>query len=143
MSYRDFTIDEVKPRFSLRLEEHRGPHASIPPVEISPLLRETLAENVPLTLAISTEKPRPEFIIAPVLLEARRQASLFSGIEFTIDPERGLDGVCDVLPSRSPEPSHPSTTSPAGRGRGRVGNCPAPRRARKPSTPAASCGAAT
>ncbi len=107
MSYSDFTIEEVKLRFSLRLEEDRDLYATIAPVEISPLLRETLAENVPLALAISTEKARSEFIIAPVLLEARRQAnhqaSLFSGIEFTVDAELGLKGVCDFLLSRSSE----------------------------------------
>jgi hypothetical protein len=107
VSYSDFTIDEVKLRFSLRLEEDRDLYATIAPVEISPLLRETLAENVPLALAISTEKARSEFIIAPVLLESRRQtnhqASLFSGIEFTVDAELGLKGVCDFLLSRSSE----------------------------------------
>jgi hypothetical protein len=107
VSYSDFTIDEVKLRFSLQLQEDRDLYATIPPVEISPLLRETLAENVPLALAISTEKARSEFIIAPVLLEARRQAdhqaSLFSGVEFTVDAELGLKGVCDFLLSRSSE----------------------------------------
>jgi hypothetical protein len=107
VSYSDFTIDAVKQRFGLRLEEGRDLYASVPPVQISPLLRETLAENVPLALAISTEKARSELIITPVLLEARRQtghqSSLFSGIDFAVDPERGLNGVCDFLLSRSPE----------------------------------------
>ncbi len=103
MSYSDFTIDLVKQRFGLRLEEGRELYASVPPVQTSSLLRETLAENVPLALAISTEKARSELIIAPVLLEARHQASLFSGNDFAVDPARGLSGVCDFLLSRSPE----------------------------------------
>jgi hypothetical protein len=74
---------------------------------VSALLREALLENVPLALAISTEKARSELIIAPVLLEARRQAgrrvSLFSGSDFTVDPEQGLNGLCDFLLSLSPE----------------------------------------
>ncbi len=66
-----------------------------------------LGQNIPLAVAISTEKARSELIIAPVLLEARRQVqrslSLFSGVEFNVDPSRGLSGVCDYLLSLSPE----------------------------------------
>lgn len=107
MSYSDFSIDDVKARFNLRLEEGQDLFAAVPAVEISPLLRDTLAENVPLALAISTEKARSELIIAPVLLEARRQVqrrvSLFSGVDFPVDPEQGLKGVCDFLLSLSAE----------------------------------------
>ena len=46
-------------------------------------------------------------IIAPILLELRRQLnyqiSLFSGVDFNVDSERGLNGVCDFLVSRSKE----------------------------------------
>jgi hypothetical protein len=80
---------------------------AIPPVALSDFLAQMLAENVPLAVAISTEKARSELIIAPVLLEARRQVqrrvSLFSGVEFTVDQSRGLNGVCDFLLSLSPE----------------------------------------
>ena len=107
MSYKDFTIREVKRRFQIRIDEDRDLFSGIPAVEISPLLRDTLAETVPLALALATEKARSELIIAPVLLEARRQANrrmgFFSGIDFTVDPQRGLNGVCDFLLSRSPE----------------------------------------
>jgi len=107
MSYSDFSIDSVKAQFDLRLVEDRDLYATVLPVEISALLRETLAENVSLALAISTEKARSEMIIAPVLIEARRQVnrqvSLFSGIDFTVDPQQGLYGVCDFMLCRSPE----------------------------------------
>lgn len=107
MSYRDFTIGEIKRRFELRIEEERDLFSTIPAVEITPHLRQTLEENVPLALAIATEKARSEFIIAPVLLEVRRQldrrVGIFSGVDFTVDPARGLNGVCDFLFSRSPE----------------------------------------
>ena len=40
-------------------------------------------------------------IIAPILLEVRRltndKISLFSGREFNVEPEQGLNGVCDFL----------------------------------------------
>ena len=62
---------------------------------------------VPLALAVHTEKARSEFIIVPLLLEVIEQASppvsIFSGVEFNPDPERGLRGVCDFLLSLSPE----------------------------------------
>jgi hypothetical protein len=107
MSYSDFSIEDVKEQFKLRLDEGEDLFAATPPIEVSPMLRETLAESVPLALAISTEKARSELIITPVLLEVRRQlnhqASLFSGVDFNVDPEHGLRGVCDFLLSRSPE----------------------------------------
>ncbi len=70
-------------------------------------LSRTLAENVPLALAINTEKARSEFIIAPVLAAFRkrfdRKVSLFSGVDFSVDRERNLNGTCDFIISRSPE----------------------------------------
>jgi len=81
--------------------------AAVTPVEVSDFLTGMLAENVPLAVAISTEKARSEFIIAPVLLEARRKTqprvSLFSGVEFNVDPSRGLTGTCDFLIGLSPD----------------------------------------
>jgi hypothetical protein len=60
---------------------------------------------VPLARDISTAKARAEFIIAPVLVEVRRQCqrriSLFSGVECTVDSAQGLRGVCDFLLSLS------------------------------------------
>lgn len=107
MSYSDFSLEDIKERFKLHLDEKRDLFSSIPPAEISALLRDTLAESVPLALAISTEKARSELMIIPVLLEVRRQVkqpiSLFSGVDFTVDEEQGLRGVCDYLLSRSPE----------------------------------------
>lgn len=105
--YSEFSIEEVKSRFKLRIAETEEYFGDIPPHDVSTFLVGMLAENVPLAVAISTEKARSELIIAPVLLEARRQVqrrvSLFSGVEFTVDPTQGLNGVCDFLLSLSPE----------------------------------------
>jgi hypothetical protein len=105
--YGEFSIEEVKTRFQLRIAEAEEYFAGIPPVQVSDFLSQTLAENIPLAVAVSTEKARSELIIAPVLLEARRQVqrrvSLFSGVEFTVDPSQGLNGTCDYLLSLSPE----------------------------------------
>ena len=60
-----------------------------------------------LALNIHTDKARSAFIIAPVLAEVRqlldKKVSLFSGIDFTVDVSRGLNGSCDFLLSYSPD----------------------------------------
>ena len=107
MSYSDFTIEEVKTQFKLRFDETLEYFAAVPPVPVSAMLTDTLAENIPLAVAISTEKARSELIIVPILLEVRRRVqrkiSLFSGVEFTVDASQGLKGVCDFILSLSPE----------------------------------------
>ncbi|NET50856.1 MAG: hypothetical protein F6K09_19615, partial [Merismopedia sp. SIO2A8] len=73
----------------------------------SALLLETLAENIPLALEIDTEKARSELIIAPILVELRKQCdrkiSFFSGIDFSVEKEKGLTGRCDFIVSCSPK----------------------------------------
>lgn len=107
MAYNRFTIDELKAQFAIQIDETADFFMEVIPVAASELLVATLRENVPLALAISTEKARSEMIITPILIEVRRQlqrtVSLFSGIEFNVDPERGLVGVCDYLFSLSAE----------------------------------------
>ena len=60
-----------------------------------------------LALAINTQKARSEMIITPILLEVRRRAnypiSLFSGTDFNVDAEKGLNGYCDFIISRAKE----------------------------------------
>jgi hypothetical protein len=107
MSYSDFTLKEVTRRFGLAIAETEGMFAAAPEVEPSPLLRELLQEYLPLARAINTEKARSEFLIAPILADVRarlgHKISLFSGIDFTVVPEQGLNGCCDFILSRSPE----------------------------------------
>src|SRR5262249_33984228 len=73
VSYSESSIDEVKARFQRRIAETEEYFAGISPVPVSDLLTALLAETLPLAVAVSTEKARSELIIAPVLLEARRQ----------------------------------------------------------------------
>nr|WP_287275549.1 MULTISPECIES: hypothetical protein [unclassified Okeania] len=81
--------------------------ANIPEVKASDFLKQILQNNLPLALAINTEKARSEMIIAPILIEFRKimnnQISLFSGTEFNVDTARGLNGTCDFLISLDPE----------------------------------------
>ncbi len=101
MPYSDFTVKKVQETFQLRLHETSGLFVHLPPKEASPHLVETLAENIPLAVSINTEKARSELIIAPVLVELRKQhrhrVSLFSGVELTVDRERNLNGFCDFI----------------------------------------------
>lgn len=107
MAYSDFTLDKIKKAFNLTLLDQVDIFVETPELSCSAILTEVLRENVPLALASNTEKSRSEMIIAPILIDLRKQLnhqiSLFSGIDFTVDAVQGLNGVCDFLISRSPE----------------------------------------
>ena len=107
MAYSDFTLAKVREVFGLSTKENRSLFADVAGIQPSDLLRQTLEENLPLAIAINSEKARSEFIIAPILSEVRRQlcyeVSLFSGTEFNVDANQGLTGFCDFILSRSPE----------------------------------------
>ncbi len=107
MAYSDFTLTKFKKDFNIHIDEKNDLFANIEPIQISEQLKITLEETTDLALAINTEKARSEMIITPILLELRRKAnyqiSLFSGTEFNVDPEKGLNGYCDFVISRSKE----------------------------------------
>ena len=106
MAYNEFTLPGLKRLFGLQIEERNDLFAYATPAQVSALLIETLKYQLPLALEISTEKARSELIIMPILVETRRQLkdtiSLFSGVEFNVDSQSGLKGVCDFLLSLSP-----------------------------------------
>ena len=106
MAYSNFTLESVVTTFQLEKVELAGIFAEIEPVNPSDHLTTTLSRNVPLAAAIGTEKARSEMIVADILVELRehfeRHISLFSGIDFNVDIENGLTGVCDFLVSLSP-----------------------------------------
>jgi hypothetical protein len=107
MAYSDFTLDTVQTTFDLTLHEQPGLFADVPERVASSLLTEILRENLPLALGSNTEKSRSEMLISPVLIELRKQLnhqiSLFSGVDFTIDAAKGLNGSCDFLIGQSSE----------------------------------------
>lgn len=107
MAYSDFTLREAIDRFGLTLTDVPDLFGDAPEVEPGSLLRAVLPEFIPLALAINTEKARSELVIAPLLAALRAQLghrfSVFSGIDFTVDPSQGLAGYCDFILSRSPE----------------------------------------
>jgi hypothetical protein len=107
MAYSDFTLESIRKKLMLQIREQPNLFANAPERLPGSLLQETLSYNLPLALAINTEKSRSELIIAPILVELRRQfeskISFFSGVEFNIDPTLGLNGICDFILSGSPE----------------------------------------
>ncbi|HLP87071.1 MAG TPA: hypothetical protein VK184_00495 [Nostocaceae cyanobacterium] len=105
MAYSDFKLEEIKKKFNVQIVESVDLiNSEI--VSPSSWLRESLRRNLPLAGAINTEKARSELLIAPVLVELKEikpDISLFSGTDFNVDNERGLNGVCDFLISKSRE----------------------------------------
>ena len=102
MAYSDFTtLAKVRESFNLTVEEPLDLFGDIPEVQPSSYLQTTLTENLSLATAINTEKARAELIIAPILLEVRRyfnfKVGFFSGSEFNVDIESGLNGYCDYI----------------------------------------------
>ena len=107
MAYSNFTLETVRKTFHLEKIESTDIFSDIEPLDPSEDLTRELAKKVPLAIAIRTEKARSELIVANILVELREhfehRISFFSGIDFSVDPENGLTGVCDFLVSLSPD----------------------------------------
>ena len=107
MAYSNFTLETVQKTFQLETVRSMGIFAEIEPVAPSVYLTTGLAKKASLATAIGTEKARSELIVADILVELlehfERRISFFSGIEFNVDAEEGLTGVCHFLVSLSPE----------------------------------------
>ena len=107
MSYSEFSLAKAKKDFGLTTLEKRDIFANFPELTASNLLTETLDYNLAIALGSNSEKARSELIIAPILVDLRRQLkeqiSLFSGVDFTVDDTKGLNGTCDFIITKSPE----------------------------------------
>ena len=106
MAYSNFTLEAVQEAFQLESIQSVGIFSETEPIEPSVELTKALAKKVPLAVAIGTEKAKSEMIVADILIELREHfehcISLFSGIDFNVDAENDLTGVCDFLVSLSP-----------------------------------------
>jgi hypothetical protein len=107
VAYSDFDLTSVSERFDLTVIGGKDLFSATPEAAPGEWLRQVLTEWAPIAQATNTEKARSEWIISPVLMEAVRlsghRLSLFSGITFDVDREKGLNGSCDFLLARSPE----------------------------------------
>ena len=106
MLYSSFTLAKAKKDFGLTTAEGGRFLPPIDPIAPSSRLQEAL-EDLPWAIAVGSEKAKSEGIIYPILQEVRRllknQVSLFSGRDFTVDTNKGLNGYVDYLISRSQE----------------------------------------
>lgn len=105
MAYNDFSLGKLRQQFGLTIRES-SLFTAVAEADLPPHLATSLERYVPLALNLNTEKAKSELIIAPMLLELKLRysdrLSLFSGLDFPIDPALGLAGRCDFLVARSP-----------------------------------------
>lgn len=105
MAYSDFNLQKIAFDFQLEIIENKNLFTEVSSLEISDFLVKTLERNVSLAQALNTEKARSELVIMNMFLELKQQMNIgiFSGIEFSVDKARGLNGFCDFLISQSSE----------------------------------------
>lgn len=105
MSFRDFKFPDVCKDFGVKLSESRL-FPSPPTYVLSKDVILRMEDGLAVSQGLNNEKARSEFVVAPLLLElwadTGRQFGLFSGYELTVDPEKGLNGVCDFMLARDP-----------------------------------------
>jgi hypothetical protein len=105
MAYSSFTLAQVERQFDLNVAKGSF-FSDLPQLSPRTWFKESLQISAPFAAAQGSEKVRSELIVAPLLFELRelldRQIGLFSGVDFTIDLESGLNGICDFLLTRSP-----------------------------------------
>jgi hypothetical protein len=107
MAFSDFDLKTAVQTFALSEERDTDLFAGVEPLEPSAFLRVWLEQFAPVALGMNSEKARSEFIIAPMLAEAKLRAgtivNVLPGVALDVDREKGLAGFCDYLIARSPE----------------------------------------
>ena len=107
MAYNTFTLELVKSQFSLTIINQRFCN-SLPIVEPQPEFAIVFNDLLELAEGARTEKAKSELLVTPILAHATKlsggKVKLFSGEEFNVDHEKGLNGFCDFLFSRSANP---------------------------------------
>ena len=104
MAYNNFSLQSAIDIFDLNLLESNFCE-SLPPITPQPEFLTIFNQYLPLAQKAKSEKAKSELLVSPILVEVRRLAcdrvQLFSGEEFNVDRDRGLNGFCDFLFSRS------------------------------------------
>jgi hypothetical protein len=107
MAFSDFDLKTAVQVFALTEVRDKDLFADTQPIEPSEFLRIWLDKFAPVALGVNSEKARSEFIIAPMLAEAKLQVgesvNVLPGVTFEVDKEQGLAGFCDFLVARSQE----------------------------------------
>ncbi|TAE25016.1 MAG: hypothetical protein EAZ92_12715 [Candidatus Kapaibacterium sp.] len=99
MSYNKFKIRTLKEQLGIHIQRNYWLPKELPTFAEDTHLASSLQEAAKIYLG--SEKARSEFVVTPVLqaLYRKNQAkySIFSGYEFTIDKNKGLNGFCDFI----------------------------------------------
>jgi len=102
MSYAGFTLERLRRAFGITVRD-QPLFQHLETLQPSPWLEEALAQGQ--DLAVTSEKARGEFIVAPVLMSCRtilgHDLRIFSGASLNVDPGAGLNGECDFILARS------------------------------------------
>jgi len=107
MVFSDFALRRALATFDLTEERDTDLFADVTPLPLGETLRNALEELVPVARGVNSEKARSEFLVLPLLLEARRRAcgpvNVLPGLTLDVDRTRGLNGYCDYVIARSPD----------------------------------------
>jgi hypothetical protein len=107
MGFSDFNLRTAVEAFGLQEDRDTDLFAEVAPLEPSEFARIWLDEFAPVAIGINSEAARSQYIISPLLAEAKRRArgpaNVLPWITLDVDRERGLSGFCDFIISRSAE----------------------------------------
>jgi hypothetical protein len=104
MAYNNFSLQDAIGQFDLNLIESAFCE-SLPPASLESEFLNIFDRYLPLGQKAKSEKAKSELLVSPILVEllylADNKVQLFSGEEFNVDRERGLNGFCDFLLTKS------------------------------------------
>lgn len=98
MAYRNFTLSDLREKFSIDNRQLRILQNTVP-LQPSSFLEQSLAEVE--ELPIRSEKAKSEWIVVPILKELRKHNNkfftIYSGDHLNVDETTGLKGECDFI----------------------------------------------
>jgi hypothetical protein len=104
MAYANFTFENLENQFGISFKIKPLFKETIQPVKPSNLLVETIKRSNSLNIRI--EKPRSEFLIAPIMAEIKirnnERIDMFSGENLLADIALGLNGEVDFILTNVP-----------------------------------------
>jgi hypothetical protein len=107
MAYNNFTLELARDRFNLTLIDINFCEP-LPTIDPQTEFLTIFNQSLPLAQKARSEKAKSELLVSPILVQARNlsdeRVQLFSGEEFNVDQEQGLNGFCDFLISSSDNP---------------------------------------
>ena len=110
MAFSDFTYPDMLPLLGLTERNEPDLFAGVPLAAVSSSFRDRMKNSVRLGATAHSEASRSTWIVGPVLEELwsryNGRINMFAGIEFSADPDHGLNGYVDFLIGRAPQFSH-------------------------------------